>query len=233
MKSTGTAGQTTGIERTRWAEAQAHETSFWQRDGVFENEFARVCGRYGPVIAEVDSRLSEDARILDVGSGPTCSARLFKKGRKSFMDPLMSIYVRRWPDRLPEGEKIAGAGERIPYPPNTFDVVVSFNSLDHMFKPWEALAEIGRVLKPRGLFLLGVFCHPPIFAYSRRGIEKLVPFLKDTPHPFSYTRGSVERLVRRHFTVRKTTCVYRKPSLLPSLHRTDWVLVCENWLEQT
>jgi len=140
----------------------------------------------------------------------------------------MSAYVRRWPDRLPEGDWIAGAGERLPYPSDTFDVVVSFNSLDHMFKPWEALAEIRRVLKPGGFFLLGIFCHPPVFAYSRRGIERILPFLKDTPHPFSYTRGSVERLVRRYFKVLEARCVYRKPTLLPSLHRTDWIFVCEN-----
>jgi SAM-dependent methyltransferase len=216
------------IDQDRWDKAQAYEISFWRREGVLEYQLSRVAKRYGPIIAEVDTRLSGDIRILDVGCGPTCTARLFSKGRKTYLDPLMYSYELSWPDRMPEGERIAGIGEQIPHRTNTFDIVVSFNSLDHMFNPRDVLVEIRRVLKPGGVFLLGVFCHPPIFAYSRRGIEKVLPFLKDTPHPFSFTRGAVEHLVKKYFTVKESRCVYRKSGFLSPLHRTDWVLVCEN-----
>lgn len=214
------------IDGERWDEAQAHEMAFWQKDGVFDHEFKRVETRYGATLREIDARLPADARILDVGSGPTCAGRLFTRGHKTFLDPLMSTYEKRWPDRMPEGDRLTGHGEHIPRPDAHFDVVVSFNALDHMLKPWDVLLEIRRVLKPDGVFVLGIFCHPPVFAVSRHAIEKVLPFLKDTPHPFSFTRHSIERLVLKYFTVRQARCVYTKPSLIPSLHRTDWVFVC-------
>ena len=223
--------ETYRIDNRRWSEAQAHEMSFWNREGVFENEFQRVRDRYGPILSEVESHIERVRRTLDVGSGPTCAGRLFSTGQKFFLDPLMSAYQERWPDRMPQGRQgvcVAAKGEYLPYSCCTFDVVCSFNSLDHMHRPWEVLREVRRVLKKGGIFLLGIFCHPPLIAYSRLGLEKAVPFLKDTAHPFSYTRSSIKRLVEKVLVVKESRCVYRKPSLWPGLHRSDWVFLCEN-----
>lgn len=52
---------------------------------------------------------------------------------------------------LDEGK--VGMGESIPYPDETFDVVVSANVLEHLVRPEEVFREICRVMKPGGLFL--------------------------------------------------------------------------------
>lgn len=42
----------------------------------------------------------------------------------------------------------------LPFPDDTFDVVLNTVSVDYMVKPFEAFEEVGRVLKPGGLFLV-------------------------------------------------------------------------------
>jgi len=42
----------------------------------------------------------------------------------------------------------------LPFPDNRFDVVVNTVSVDYMTKPAEVFKEVGRVLKPGGLFLV-------------------------------------------------------------------------------
>lgn len=43
---------------------------------------------------------------------------------------------------------------RLPFPENTFDVVINTVSVDYMTRPVEVFKEVGRILKPGGLFLV-------------------------------------------------------------------------------
>lgn len=49
---------------------------------------------------------------------------------------------------------VAASSENMPFAHGSFDVVCSFNSLDHVERLEIAILEITRVLKPGGLFLL-------------------------------------------------------------------------------
>jgi SAM-dependent methyltransferase len=46
------------------------------------------------------------------------------------------------------------ADPRLPFPEGTFDVVINTVSVDYMTRPNEVFQEVGRVLKPGGLFLI-------------------------------------------------------------------------------
>jgi SAM-dependent methyltransferase len=50
-------------------------------------------------------------------------------------------------------EGIVGDGETLPYPSETFDLVIADNVVEHLEDPKAVFGEIFRVLKPNGLFL--------------------------------------------------------------------------------
>lgn len=216
--------QDTEASRTRWQAAQHHEAAFWQRDDVYANEMHRVVSRYQRVIELVDATLSEDARILDVGCGPTCPARLFRKGHRAFLDPLMPVYAAKYGEALPPDTLLAAVGEAIPFRDHTIDVVTTFNALDHTREPELVLEEIHRVLQSDGRLIFGLFCHPPIIAKGRRLIEAALPFLREDAHPYSYTHDELRALASKRFRVIEEHLVFSKNS---KWHREDWVLICQ------
>jgi ubiquinone/menaquinone biosynthesis C-methylase UbiE len=211
----------------RWSQAQVKEEAFWRREGVFEPQMNRVVSRYKPVIDRISEKIPSEALILDVGCGPTCPAGLFEAGHKIFLDPLMYSYQRTYSDVLPEGKKISGTAENIPLKDNGSDVVFCVNALDHMIDPGKALDEIRRVLKEDGIFILGLFLHPPAIAVCRRFIERYLPFLREDAHPYSYTRKTTRELLKPYFSIQEEILVYRKTSSwIPALHREDWLFLC-------
>jgi SAM-dependent methyltransferase len=47
---------------------------------------------------------------------------------------------------------LQGIGEKLPFPDNSFDVVASYQVLEHVHDPARVVAEVARVLKRGGLF---------------------------------------------------------------------------------
>ncbi|KPJ69327.1 MAG: hypothetical protein AMJ45_00630 [Syntrophobacter sp. DG_60] len=139
----------------------------------------------------------------------------------------MDSYLRVYPEKLLEGEKICGVAESIPKQDESFDVVICVNALDHMINPVKALLEIRRVLKKDGIFVLGIFLHPPPIAVARRFIERWLPFFREEAHPYSFTLQSILKLLNKLFSVQREIKVFRKNSaFIPSLHREDWMFIC-------
>jgi ubiquinone/menaquinone biosynthesis C-methylase UbiE len=218
-----------GAEREeRWSAAQSKEDGFWQKDGVLEAQMDRVISRYGPILKGIEEQLHIHSTILDVGCGPTCSAQIFSLGLKTYLDPLMDSYLESYPEKLPEGEKICATAEDIPRPDESFDVVLCVNALDHMIDPDKALAEMRRVMKRDGVFVLGIFLHPPAIATVRRFIERWLPIFREDAHPYSYTLKIIRDVLNKYFKIQEEIRVFRKDSaMIPSLHREDWMFVCK------
>ena len=212
----------------RWLQAQMKEDAFWKREGVLEPQMERVISRYRPVIERISQKFPPSAIILDVGCGPTCAARLFGSGLKIFMDPLMSSYQEKYSGILPEGQKISCTAEGIPLRDNSSDIILCVNALDHMIDPGRALGEIYRVLKRDGIFILGLFIHPPFIAVARRFIEHYLPLLREDAHPYSYTKKSARLLLKNYFNVQEEVPVYIKYSAwIPAIHREDRIFICK------
>ena len=211
----------------RWQVAQRKEEGFWRRRDVLDEQQQRVLSRYRPVIAELSGELPEGAAVLDIGCGPTCAGRLFTASTRVFLDPLMDTYREVYGDQLPTGELLCARAEEIPKRDRSFDVVISVNSLDHMIDPDTVLSEVSRVLRPDGVFLLGLFLHPPPIAAIRRLVDRLLASAREDAHPYSYTRGSCRALLLRHFEIQREIPVFRRGGALArSLHREDRLFVC-------
>lgn len=133
----------------------AHELEFWRgvkskstvlRNRWFEGLFTTTFG--------LDHAFYEGKRLIDIGCGPRGSLEWADMARERVgLDPLAEKYRELGTDQHKMRYVTAGS-ESIPFPDGHFDVVSTFNSLDHVDDLDATLGELCRVLKPGGTLLL-------------------------------------------------------------------------------
>jgi SAM-dependent methyltransferase len=93
-------------------------------------------------------------RVLDIGCGPRGSLEWLHDADECVgLDPLADEY-RELGAKYHRMKYVKGVSEEIPFPDEYFDIVTSFNSLDHVDNLEQTLKEIARVCKPGAIFLL-------------------------------------------------------------------------------
>lgn len=131
----------------------------------------------------LDEEFYKGKKILDIGCGPKGSLEWADVASERVgLDPLAESYRELGTDEH-EMQYVAAGAEDIPFPDGYFDVVCSFNSLDHVDDLDDAVKEMIRVLAPGGLFLLltdvnhkPTKCEPISFSWDVVG--KFLPDLK-------------------------------------------------------
>lgn len=103
---------------------------------------------------ELDYSAWLDRRALDIGCGPRGSLEwATMAAQRVGLDPLALEY-RSLGTAAHSMWYVAAASHAMPFPDAHFDLVASFNSLDHVDDLAGTVAEVVRVLKPNGRFLL-------------------------------------------------------------------------------
>src|SRR5215212_8212811 len=180
-------------------------------------------------VAEVRAALGGSfagKRVLDLGSGMGGGLVALRRAGLDIVgldyNPaycrIAQLRGRRYGLHLP---LTVSAGERLPFPAQTFDGIICLDVLEHVQEPARVLAEMRRVLRPGGVVLTTV---PNRFAfrdphYHLPGInwlprplaERLIPLLGHSKTDGSqltdrqalselhtYTWGGFARLARRH-----------------------------------
>ena len=93
-------------------------------------------------------------KILDIGCGPRGSLEWADMASERIgLDPLADEYLKLGADKH-KMTYVNAPAEKIPFDEGYFDIVSSFNSLDHVDDIDNTIKEIKRVLKPKGIFLL-------------------------------------------------------------------------------
>ena len=93
-------------------------------------------------------------KILDIGCGPRGSLEWADMASERIgLDPLADEYLKLGADKH-KMMYVNAPAEKIPFDEGYFDIVSSFNSLDHVDDIDNTIKEIKRVLKPKGIFLL-------------------------------------------------------------------------------
>jgi SAM-dependent methyltransferase len=152
----------------------------------------------------------EGARILDVGCGLGLYVRRFRdfSGDVHGVD-IDPAKVREAGATLPNIRQ--ASAEQLPYPDETFDVLLSHEVLEHVSDDRAAVREAHRVLKPGGRLI--VFVPNRLYPFETHGIYwrgkyhygniPLVNYLPDglrarlCPHVRAYTSGGLRRLFER------------------------------------
>lgn len=96
--------------------------------------------------------LTPESEMLDLGAGAGIICQMNFRGLARRvcgidLDPRI-LTKNRFLD-----EALQGSAEAIPYPSNTFDLVLANNVMEHIEHPYRVYHEIYRVLKPGGRFL--------------------------------------------------------------------------------
>ncbi|HYE02324.1 MAG TPA: methyltransferase domain-containing protein [Phycisphaerales bacterium] len=133
---------------------------------------------------------TRERTAVEIGAGPFPSIALAPWRRAIAIDPLADGYTTEGllPPECDSVTYIAAAGEVIPLPARTADLVVIENCLDHADRPRDVLLEARRLLRPGGLLWLLV----DLMAYR----DKL------HPNPFD-ERGLRDLLAQTGFRVVK------------------------------
>ena len=148
---------------------------------------------FGPIAVDIAAATPDCARVLEVGCGPGhLSIRLARQHGLDVtgldLDPAMIERARANADRSEDGDErgpsfLVGDVAALPFPDESFDLVVSTMSMHHWADPTAGMAEIDRVLRPGASALIWDF---------RPGFQ---PFHGDLPDPVEHTHGAPLRVV--------------------------------------
>ena len=160
------------------------ELAFWesrlQKQGVLTNDHFEY---FYTTHFGFEKAFYRGKRMVDIGCGPRGSLEWATEADiRIGIDPLARVY-RQLGTQRHSMRYVACSGEYLPFCNAAFDVVSSFNSLDHVDDLNEAIDEISRVLAPGGCFLLvtDIHRHPTVLepiAYSWDIVERFLPELE-------------------------------------------------------
>ncbi|MBM3820049.1 MAG: class I SAM-dependent methyltransferase [Acidimicrobiia bacterium] len=155
----------------RWTIAAAAVVAIWAATGIVLINF--TFGLERPLDLPTARFLPSGAgRVLDAGAGSGRAAVGVLLARPKATVTGLDLYDGYWgiedntPERFMANARIAGAAERadavrgdlraMPFRDGEFDAVISSYAIDHLRQDGvvKAIAEVARVLKPRGEFLL-------------------------------------------------------------------------------
>jgi SAM-dependent methyltransferase len=171
------------LQHMRWR----HDFAAWRERRLFQERYQeeRLAWARGCL-----GRL-EGKRVLDLGAGMGGFAvAAAREGAQVYAAEFNGAYCqiaalrgRRYGLDLPV---LQAAGEALPFPAASFELVCAWDVLEHVRDPAQVLAEAYRVLRPGGIFLLTV-----VNRLAFRDPHYHLPFLNWIPRPWA------ERWIRR------------------------------------
>ena len=136
------------------------EISFWRYKKLKEGKLTNSHYKhfYTDYFDLTDS-FYEGKKVLDIGCGPRGSLEWADMTEERVgLDPLADKYIKMGASEH-KMTYIKAYSEEIPFPDEYFDIICSFNSLDHVESVATTVSEIKRTLKKGAYFLVIVDIH--------------------------------------------------------------------------
>ncbi len=166
-------------------EKELSELSYWKERKKEENKlYNDHYKQFYTSHFRLDDSFYLNKRVLDIGCGPRGSLEWAKMAKERVgLDPLANEYLKLGADQH-QMRYVNSGSEEIPFDDDYFDIVCSFNSIDHVEDLKRTCEEITRVLKSKGTFLLLTDIHekptiaePQVINWSflKEYFPKLIP----------------------------------------------------------
>lgn len=194
------------IKKNRWKKAQAYEKSYWDSLGHavatglgwYDEKSQFLLKKLRAFLPHIDQG---STKVIEVGTGPFGVISAFSDYMNYGVEPL-DMHFRSNPDVVNRRGKnviyLPAMGENLPFKNNIFDFAILDNMLDHTEKPEAVLNEISRVLRIGGIVYFEINVRTMIGEKVRRLME--IGEI-DKGHPYSYSRKSLEQLLKEYFTI--------------------------------
>ncbi len=179
-------------------------------------------------------------RILDAGCGSgLIAARLIEDGYAVWGIDFAEPMIRQARERCGPDQFAVGDIEHIPFPDNTFDLVVSLGVLEYLESDEQALREIRRVLRPGGQAVIAISNGRSPLLRLDRVAQRVVARLRPAYHLVRYRLrgrpapqpaiplGAVHRMPYGRFYRSRWLRVLRALSFEPE----EWICYGWGWLE--
>lgn len=150
-------------------------------------------------------------KILEVGTGTGTELDVIGKYGDVYITDISKKAISMIPKKLYFEKRIANACN-LPYKDNLFDVVVSFDVLEHISDDTKAVSEIKRVLNKKGIFIFSVPANPLLFGshdaalghkrrYSKNMLRKLLSGFNEIElnywNSFLFIPSAIRRFLKR------------------------------------
>ncbi len=197
------------IAPVKWKEW--NEMYYWKKrkgdEGTLRNTHYK---RYYTEFFKIEDEFYKNKSILDIGCGPRGSLEWATMATERIgLDPLAEQYLKMGAHEH-KMEYVAANSEAMPFSDNHFDVICSFNSLDHVANLDDTIAEIKRVAKPGGIFLLITDLNHPATAtepqeFSWDVLDNFAPeftplLVKQLEKPIDAVYGSLRENIEYDFS---------------------------------
>jgi SAM-dependent methyltransferase len=183
----------------RWKRAQESEKKYWlstkstasdkSRKQYFEEKITHGFN--------INYDFFAGKSVLEIGCGPNGIIFQIDNAKSRVgLEPLDldDLTHEQWKKSIIRN----GVGEKIPFESNSFDVILSFNALDHSFSPSKVIEEAHRVLRKDGDLL--IWLH--VLREKYHFLESLLNRL-DSSHPYHLTQNRIlEMLNERGFQIK-------------------------------
>lgn len=186
----------------RWDEAQEAEKRYWLSEWGEAEKTRQNQRLYWQEILNqgfgLDFNFFLNKDVLEIGCGPSGIIFQIDEARSRIgLEPmdLSNLINEDWKKTIVR----RGVGEELPFENNSFDIVISFNALDHAFNPQRVMQEIHRVLRDDGDFLLSIYTLHEKCRLLQGIINRL-----DPPHPNHFTfREIISKVSDNSFHIEK------------------------------